>query len=38
MGISQTIAIVTNQKHNIGPGTKNMKFWSANDETLAGAE
>ena len=24
--ISQTIAIVTNQKHNGGPGTKNMKF------------
>ncbi len=25
-GISQTIAIVTNEKHNGGPGTKNMKF------------
>ena len=25
-GISQTIAIVTNEKHNGGPGTKNIKF------------
>lgn len=37
-GISQTIAIITNQKQNSGVGTKNMKFWSANDGTLANAE